>query len=112
MSFSNRPNHPSRNGRDRAPEPEVRRALDPSTDQPVPVGKARRWYDGKKTYFGIALALLPTLLKIFGIDLGKEELAGLVDQGVVTADAVIALIGSALAIYGRIDKERRAKAAN
>lgn len=47
---------------------------------------------GYKTYIGIALTVLGSLSALFGWEVG--DLAGLQDQ-------VIALVGAALAIYGR-----------
>lgn len=47
---------------------------------------------GYKTYIGIAITVIGSLSGLFGWNLG--DLAGLQDQ-------IIALVGAALAIYGR-----------
>jgi hypothetical protein len=49
-------------------------------------------FTGYKTYIGIGITVLGSLSALFGWNLG--DLAGLQDQ-------VIALVGAALAIYGR-----------
>lgn len=48
--------------------------------------------EGYKTYIGIAITIIGSLSALFGWNLG--DLAGL-------QDAIIALVGSAIAIYGR-----------
>jgi hypothetical protein len=50
------------------------------------------------TIQGIVIAAIPHLLKVFGVDLGADA-AGLISN---VADAGFALVGSVMAIYGRI----------
>jgi hypothetical protein len=47
---------------------------------------------------GIVVALIPTLLKLFGVDLGADS-AGLISNFV---ELGFEFVGSAMAIYGRI----------
>ena len=60
--------------------------------------------DGKKTYIGIAVAALPTVLGIFGYNVsveGAAELGGLIGTVLENVEAVIVSGGALLAIYGR-----------
>lgn len=85
----------------RDPDPEVRRAIDPETNEPMKSGGGN-WLEGKKTYIGIALLILPTVLGWLGVETDKQELQGIINSALET-------VGGILAIYGRYDAAKRAK---
>lgn len=53
-----------------------------------------------KTLWGVLIAALPTIAKLFGYDIA--DVAGFTANASEIVDGVIALFGSAVAIYGRI----------
>jgi len=53
-----------------------------------------------KTIIGVVIAAIPTILGFFGFKVG--DIAVFTDVTTVAVDSVITLVGSALAVYGRI----------
>ncbi|MAU40962.1 MAG: hypothetical protein CMF31_05000 [Kordiimonas sp.] len=56
-----------------------------------------KWFLKSKTVIGAIMAILPTLLPVFGVSFSTEEV-GLVNGAV---DATITAGGALLAVYGR-----------
>lgn len=53
-----------------------------------------------KTFLGLAVALLPTILGLFGLHI--SDAAGFAAGAQESVDAIVTLVGGAVAAYGRV----------
>lgn len=53
-----------------------------------------------KTLWGVVIAALPSLAKLFGYDIA--DVAGFTQGANEAVDGIVTLVGSALAVYGRL----------
>jgi len=79
---------------------EVRRALDPETNQPIPYN-GKVWLQGKMTYLGLVLVAVGAVGKLFGYDLPTTEAQGILDWSLAHWDDVAQLVGLLTSAYGR-----------
>ena len=62
---------------------------------------SKDWYKSKGIWGGIIM-IVGLILGFFGIDVGADEQAQIVDQIVNTVSSIMSLVGSIMAIYGRV----------
>lgn len=92
---------------------EVRRALDPSTGQPIPhafetkSAEAKQFLQGKMTFIGLLLTLAGTLGKLFGWEVPAAEVNGFLAWLLASWDSLTQGIGLIIAFYGRLRQNWR-----
>ena len=68
--------------------------------------ETKKWYKSKTIWGGI-ITIFSLLLSLKGIQIDEQTRQILIDQLTATASAIGTLIGSLLAIYGRIKAEKK-----
>ena len=63
-----------------------------------PKEKAKVMLEGKKTYIGIIIAMLPVLSGFFGYDVNS----GIAEEAVMAIDEAMVIIGGLIATLGRV----------
>jgi hypothetical protein len=79
----------------------------PTTTEPTAApALGSKWWAQSMTIWGVIITtlatVLPTLGPLFGLDITPELIRQLGDQVVLVAQAIAALIGTILTIYGRV----------
>lgn len=80
--------------------PQVRRALDPETDLPIPM--KTQTLQGKLTYLGILLSGVGALGNLFGWDIPADEVKSMLSWTQAHWDDLAQFAGLAAAAYGRL----------
>ncbi len=68
--------------------------------------QTKPWY-ASKTIWGAIVTIVSLLLSLKGIQIDEKTKQLLIDQGTAAVTAVGTLIGSIMAIYGRIKAEKK-----
>jgi FtsH-binding integral membrane protein len=66
---------------------------------------SKAWYESKSVWGGI-VSVLAGVAALVGHALSPQTQAALTDNGVAIATAVATIVGSALAIYGRLKADK------
>lgn len=87
----------------RRKSPEVRRALDPITGEPIPYAfPPRQRLEGNLTYIGLCITAAGAVAKLFGWDLPTEQAHGIVGWLSANWDDIAQLVGLLTSAYGRL----------
>ena len=96
-----------RRQREKEPEPEIRRALDPGTGQPIPrefktSRDAKQFLEGKLTFIGLALTAAGAIGRMLGWDLPTDEVQSFLTWLLSSWDGIVQGIGIIIAAWGRL----------
>lgn len=89
-------------------EPEVRRALDPETGEPISrsfetrAETGKQFLQGKMTFIGLALTAAGALGKMLGWEVPAEEISGFLTWLLASWDGLAQGAGILLAAWGRL----------
>ena len=97
-----------RRQREKEPEPEIRRALDPETGKPIPrtfetkAADTKQILQGKMTFIGLALTAAGAIGRMMGWDLPTDEVNSFLTWLLSSWDGIAQGIGIIIAAWGRL----------
>ncbi|SMO75399.1 hypothetical protein SAMN06269117_1263 [Balnearium lithotrophicum] len=72
------------------------------------MNETKKWYESKAIW-GAVVTIFAIVLGFFGVQIDEQTKQVLINETTAFASAAAALVGSLLAIYGRVKAEKKIK---